>query len=123
MAAASEEEMTIGTLEGNRRMSVSGLSLGGLSGLSAAGVSETTGSTEVDGLGLGLSYNHLENDMMDLSDYNGDSMTSSESSAPWSDIGLTLEALLDILPTAQDVAGGASTNGLWESFEGRVALV
>jgi hypothetical protein len=122
-ASVSEEEMTTGDLEGDRRMSVSGLSLGGSTGSSAVGVSGTTRSTEVDGLGLGLGYDHLENDMMDLSDYIGDSMTPSESSATWSDLGLTLEAFLDILPSAQDTHDNAATNGLWESFEGRVALV
>lgn len=125
-ASTSEKEMTSEASEGDRRMSVSGVSLGGLIGLGAVGVSETTGSMESDSMDLGLSYDRLENDMMDLGNYIGESTPSPESSATWSDIGLTLdtlEAFLDILPGAQDVTDSTPSTGLWESLEGRVGLV
>jgi len=124
-AASAEKEMTI-DLEGGRRTSVSGLSLGGSTGSSTVGVSGS-GSETAASTGLGLGYNHLENDdmMMDLSDYLGANSDSNDVATSWSDIGLTLEAFLDILPSTQDVAGSSptTTNGLWESLEGRVALV
>ncbi|KAJ3855234.1 hypothetical protein EV368DRAFT_79845 [Lentinula lateritia] len=112
-ATSAEKEMTIGLRD--RRMRVDGLS--------AVHLYEANGSTEVDGLDLGLNHGRIENDMMDLSDYIGESASSPESSAAWSDIGLTLEAFLDILPGAQDVDKHIPTTGLWESSEGRIGLV
>ncbi|KAJ3866694.1 hypothetical protein EV359DRAFT_79313 [Lentinula novae-zelandiae] len=114
-ATSAEEEMTIGLLDRDRRMRVDGLSV--------VHLNEANGSTEVDGLDLGLNHGRIENHMMDLSDYIGESASSPESSAPWSDIGLTLEAFLDILPGAQDVNDDIPTTGLWESLEGRIGLV
>lgn len=122
-AAASEEEMTSVVLEEDRGINVNGENLGGLIGLSAVGVSETTGSMETDGLGLGLTYDQLESDMMDLGNYIGESVPSPESSAVWSNIGLTLEAFLEILPGAQDLTDSAPVTNVFETLEGRVGLV
>jgi hypothetical protein len=121
-ATAIKEEMTSEALEGDRRMSVSGMSLGRSSGSSAVGVSET-GSMETDELSLSLSYDHLENDMMDLGNYIGESVSSSETSVAWSDIGTALEAFLDTLPGTQDLTDSNLPSGLWETLEGRVGLV
>jgi len=84
------------------------MSLGGssIAGGVTGGTTTTTTTTGANVLDLAF-----DSDMMD---YTGET---------WSDIGLTLEAFLDILPTAQDAVDNTPANGLWESIEGRVGLV
>ncbi|KAF5383463.1 hypothetical protein D9757_006111 [Collybiopsis confluens] len=122
-AAASEEEMTGVVLEEDRGMNVNGENSGGLIGLGMVGMSGTTGSMETDGLSFGLTYDQLESDMTELGNFIGESVPSPESSAAWSNIGLTLEAFLDILPGAQDLTDSAPISNVFEALEGRVGLV